>query len=264
MSEQAFNLTGRTALITGATGYLGESMARCLAQAGAHVYINSRSSERCETLASSLRADGLKASEAVFDVAQEQEVDAFFCEFSDPLHILVNNAYAGAAGSIAHSTPRQYQESYKITVTAAHLLLVHGKSALQKAVKQSGDASVINIASMYGLVTPDADLYASSEQMNPPFYGAAKAALLHWSRYASREFASLGIRVNCLSPGPFPSETTQATQPEFINALSKKVPLGRIGHPNDLSGPLLLLASSSSQFMTGANIVVDGGWTCNT
>ena len=261
-AEASFTLDGKNALITGATGYLGSQMARCLASAGARVYINARSAERCNELVVALQQAGLQAEPAFFDILEVEAVEHFFSTLAAPLHVLVNNAYAGGAGSIAHASEEQYRQSYEVTVAAAHTMLVQALPALQRAVLESGDASVINIGSMYGLVTPDVELYQSPAVMNPPFYGAAKAALIHWSRYAAREFASSGIRVNTLSPGPFPSSETQLAQTDFVRGLAERVPLGRVGEPNDLDGPLLLLASSASKFMTGSNLVVDGGWTC--
>jgi NAD(P)-dependent dehydrogenase (short-subunit alcohol dehydrogenase family) len=98
--------------------------------------------------------------------------------------------------------------------------------------------------------------------VNPPFYGAAKAALLQWTRYAASEFGKEGIRVNAVSPGPFPSLAMKAANPDFIEALAAKVRMGRIGASDEIKGPMLFLASSAASFVNGANIVVDGGWTC--
>ena len=170
ISNDLFTLEGKRALLTGATGYLGEFMARCLARAGAIVYINSRSEDRCQELTDRLRGEGLAAHNAVFDVTNDQEVGAFFERLSDPLHVLVNNAYAGGSGSIRYASPTDYGASYEVTVTAAHTLLVQALPALQRAVEESADASVINIGSMYGVVTPDPRLYESAKAMNPPFY----------------------------------------------------------------------------------------------
>ena len=260
---EIFSLQGKTALISGATGYLGSAMTHAFAEAGAHVLINSRSRERSETLRNSLIDSGLSAEIAVFDVTAQEDIEGFFCSLQGrSLHVLINNAYAGGSGNIEQLPSSDYNESYDVTVLAAHHLLKAALPNLRKAILEVGDASIINIASMYALVSPDQRIYESENSVNPPCYGAAKAALLHWSRYAACEFGHEGIRVNSISPGPFPSDTVQKTDPAFIKTLSKKVPMGRIGLPDEIRGPALFLASSASSFVTGANIVVDGGWTC--
>jgi len=260
---QVFSVHGKTALVTGATGYLGSAMAFVLAEAGAHVLVNSRSLERSEALVKSLVDSGYSAESAVFDVTNQQGIDRFFSGLQEkPLHVLINNAYVGGGGSIELSKAEAYADSYDVTVLAAHNLLKAALPALRKAVQQDGDASVINLASMYAMVSPDQRIYESASGVNPPFYGAAKAALLQWTRYAACEFGAEGIRVNSISPGPFPSESVQKNSPAFIERLASKVPMGRIGLSDEIKGPILFLASSASTFVNGANIVVDGGWSC--
>jgi NAD(P)-dependent dehydrogenase (short-subunit alcohol dehydrogenase family) len=256
-----FTLQGKTALLTGATGHLGRAMALALAQAGARVLANGRDAAKVQALVDSLRAEGLAAEALVFDVANKEAIDAALRPFaSEPIHVLVNNAYAGGAGTIEHSEAAQYGGSYGITVVAAHNLLRAALPSLRLAARDGG-ASVINIASMYAVVSPDPRLYDDPAGANPPFYGAAKAALLQWTRYAACEFGPQGIRVNSISPGPFPNQAVQETNPAFIGRLASRVPLGRIGRADEIAGPVLFLASPASSFVNGANIAVDGGWT---
>lgn len=260
---QLFSVKGKTALITGATGYLGSAMAFALAEAGAHIFVNSRFQDRSDALVKSLIDSGYSAESAVFDVTNQQEIDKFFLSLQGKtLHILINNAYIGGAGSIELSKTEAYADSYNVALLAANSLLKAALPALRLAVQRVGDASVINLASMYAMVSPDQRIYDSVSAVNPPFYGAAKAALLQWTRYAACEFGHEGIRVNSLSPGPFPSTSVQASSPEFIDKLANKVPLGRIGLSDEIKGPALFLASSASSYVNGSNLVVDGGWTC--
>lgn len=257
------NLRGRTALITGATGHLGTAMAWALAEAGAEVLVNARKTANAESLVGEMREAGLSAQSAVFDVLNDDAVDAAVNHYfrDRPLNILVNNAYAGGGGTIEHASASAYGESYDVAVVSAHRLLRATLPALRRAVSQDGHASVINIASMYGLVSPVARLYDSVNTANPPFYGAAKAALIQWTRYAACEFGSQGIRVNSISPGPFPSCAVREDNPEFVSRLAQCVPLGRVGLAGEIAGPVLFLASSASSYVNGANLVVDGGWT---
>lgn len=260
---QLFNITGKTALITGATGYLGTAMSHILAEAGAHILVNSRSIVKCEALVKTLVDSGHSAESAVFDVSNQQAIENFFMSrIGSPLHILINNAYSGGAGSIEICKADAYAKSYDVTVLAAHNLLIAALPSLRQAVLHCGDASVINITSMYAMVSPDKRIYKSTLKVNPPFYGAAKAALLQWTRYAACEFGAEGIRVNSISPGPFPSDMVQSRNLTFIKKLKNKVPMGRIGLADEIKGATLFLASSASSFVNGSNIVVDGGWTC--
>lgn len=257
-----FSLEGKTALVTGATGHLGSVIARILAEAGARVYINSRSASKVNKLLTEFHTAGLNAEPAVFDITDEHQLSEFFRSKSDlALDILINNAYGGGAGTVKTSKPTSYSYSYDISLVATHNLLQHALGGLRNAVKRRGDASVINIASMYALVSPDLRNYESPEVSNPPFYGAAKAALIQWTRYCACEFGMEGIRFNALSPGPFPNDDVQREFPEFIERLQAKVPLGRIGITDDIQGPALFLASAASKYVNGANLVVDGGWT---
>jgi NAD(P)-dependent dehydrogenase (short-subunit alcohol dehydrogenase family) len=259
---EIFSLKGKTALITGATGHLGASMAVIFAEAGAKVLINSRTTASCDAFVERLKAEGHLAESAAFDVLSNVDVLAFAERLKDePLHILVNNAYVGGSGSVEYAESEAYKTSYDVTLIAAHRLLQAMLPSLRLAAQQCGDASVINLSSMYGLVSPDQRIYDSISVVNPPFYGAAKAALLQWTRYAACEFGKEGIRVNAVSPGPFPSPEVQATNPAFVKKLIEKVPVGRIGISDEIKGPLVFLASSAASYVNGANVVVDGGWT---
>ena len=258
----SFSLVGKTALLTGATGHLGEQMAIALGAAGAKVLVNSRSRQQAAILVEQLTEKGYLAVPLVFDVTDQQKIDKAMSQLLDePLSILVNNAYAGAGGTVETSSTSQYQESYDVSVLSAHRLLKACLPILRESVRRNGDASVINIASMYGMVSPDRRLYDSPTETNPPFYGAAKAALIQWTRHAACELGKEGVRVNSISPGPFPSASTQASTPAFVEKLASRVPLGRVGRAEEIQGPLLFLASTASSFVTGSNLVVDGGWT---
>ena len=113
---------------------------------------------------------------------------------------------------------------------------------------------------MYGTVSPDPSIYGDSGYDNPPNYGAGKAAIIQFTRYMACHLAKDGIRVNSVSPGPFPSPEVQENK-QFITNLEKKTPLGRIGQPYEIKGIVVFLASAASSYVTGQDIHVDGGWT---
>jgi len=259
---EIFSLKGKTILLTGATGYLGSAISWALARAGANVLINSRNQKRVQDLVMAINADGLLAESAVFDITDEVTVSEFFKKRAGlPLHCLINNAYAGSGGTIETASDEDYHRSFEIAVVCSSRVLRHALSGLRLAVRACKDASIINIASMYGSVSPDLRLYSSIEDSNPPFYGAAKASLIQWSKYAACQFGPEGIRVNTISPGPFPSKEVQEFNPEFVAKLANKVPMRRVGQANELQGVTVFLASSASSFVNGINLHVDGGWT---
>ena len=203
----------------------------------------------------------LDVEPAVFDITNEIQVISFFKSISGkPIDILVNNAYSGNAGSIETATSQDYALSYDVTVIAVQNIVQNAMPMLKLAAKKNGQASVINIASMYGLVSPDMSVYSEKKSSNPPFYGAAKAALIQWTKYAACEFGVDGVRFNSISPGAFPNKLAQNNN-NLIKNIEKKIPMNRIGQPEELIGALIFLASNSSSYVTGTNIIVDGGWT---
>lgn len=260
--KKNLSLESKNILVTGATGYLGSAISYGLADIGARVFINGRNRNRVEKVVRELNELGYLATPAVFDVNDEQSVRSWFLQFGDPLHGLVNNAYAGGAGTIEIAREEDYRTSFEISIVASHRLLQCALPFMRLAVKETTNSALVNIGSMYGIVSPDIRLYDSKGLANPPFYGASKAALLQWTRYAACEFGPEGIRVNAISPGPFPSSEVQTANPEFIDKLSKKVPLGRVGGAEEIQGAVAFLLSDASTFVNGTNLVVDGGWTC--
>jgi NAD(P)-dependent dehydrogenase (short-subunit alcohol dehydrogenase family) len=260
-----FRLDGRVAFLTGAAGLLGRPLARALASAGAHVVLNGRTQNALEAFADELKSAGLSASVACFDVTDETAVRrhiALIGEQYRRLDVLVNNASAGMPGTIESATAQDFEQIYRVNVVAAFQLLQAAIPLLKNAgSSREAGSTVINIASMYGSVSPDPSIYGTSGANSPPYYGPAKAGLIQLTRYAACHLASQRIRVNCISPGPFPSAKYLERDPEFHGRLQAKNPMHRTGSPAELQGPLLFLASDASSYVTGINLAVDGGWT---
>lgn len=261
ITTDLFSLKNKKIFLTGGTGHLGKSMAVGLGLMGAHLILHVRSDEKKKNLCDYLGQLGISCEFTDFDLLDELAIQNFFKNYVDPINCIINNAYEGSLGTLENSSANEYLKSFNVGVVTAHNILKYAVSNLREAVEIHGDASVINIASMYGMVSPDFRNYPSSDKVNPPFYGAAKAALIQLSKYAACELGVHGIRVNSISPGPFPSESTQKLDPDFVFRLSQKTPLFRIGKSQEIVGPVVFLASAASTYITGSNVVVDGGWT---
>jgi NAD(P)-dependent dehydrogenase (short-subunit alcohol dehydrogenase family) len=257
-----FDLTGRVALVTGSSGHLGRAISRALADAGATVWLNARDAGRLDALAKELTAAGLDARPLPFDVTDPAAVAGALdtlAAASGRLDVLVNNAHVGRSGSFTAATRDDFTAATDLAVGAAHGLTVAALPLLEAATAD-GSPSVVNIASMYGMVSPDPGNYAAEELQNPPYYGAAKAALLQLTRHAATHLAGRGVRVNAISPGPFPV-AAPPSDPGLLDRLGRRVPLGRVGRPEEMGTAVLFLASPASSFVTGVNLPVDGGWT---
>ena len=260
-----FRLDGRVAFLSGATGHLGRAMAVAMAGAGAHVVLNARNVEALESFAKTLQAQGHKVSVACFDVTDKGAVGEHIAKIGHQhgrLDVIVNNASAGRTGTIESASAEDFEQVYRVNVVASFEILRAALPLLRESARKTpGGASIVNIASMYGSVSPDPSIYGTSGANNPPHYGAAKAALIQFTRYAACHLAVERIRVNCISPGPFPAAKYLERDPQFAERLSAKNPMRRVGDPMELQGPLLFLASDASSYVTGIDLAVDGGWT---
>jgi NAD(P)-dependent dehydrogenase (short-subunit alcohol dehydrogenase family) len=259
-----FGIADKVCIVTGGAGHLGSAMASALAEAGAHVWIVSRNQTNCARLAGQLADSGLRAEAFAVDVTKPHEIKNLISVIGDRhgrLDIIVNNAHGGGPGTMEQSDMSKYVQAMELAVGAAATFVNEARSLLAAAAMREGDAAVINVSSMYGMVSPDPRIYGTSGLNNPPHYGAAKAGLLQYTRYAACHLAPLGIRVNAISPGPFPRDVICQQDPAFCEILAERVPLGRIGRPQDLAGAVVFLASPAARYITGVNLPVDGGWT---
>ena len=255
-----FSLKGKVAIVTGGAGHLGFAIAEGLAGAGANVVIAGRDESQCQELADKLsKKYNIHAIGKKLDISSMDIVKNCMKELNrdmGAIDILVNNAFFGKQGNIETVSEQDWLEGIDGTI--------HGVFRCTQAVIPYMESRkygvIINISSIYGIASPDPRVYGDSGYDNPPSYGAGKAAILQFTRYAACHLATKGIRVNAISPGPFPDPEVQQNQ-RFISNLENKVPLGRIGQPGDLMGAVVFLASQASNYITGQNIIVDGGWT---
>jgi gluconate 5-dehydrogenase len=254
-----FDLHGRVAIVTGACGWLGSAMSRGLAEAGATVVATSRDAGQAVEFAASLPGTGhLGIGLAQSDTDALPGFVAGVVERLGRVDVLVNNAYGGTAPSIDSATAADFDNAYHTGVTAYFLL---AREVADHLRSRRAPGAIINIASMYGVVGSYPDAYTDLPVNSPPNYHALKGGLVHLTRHLAVYWARYGIRVNAISPGPFPKPETHERQPEFIHRLEARTPIGRMGRPEDLKGTVVLLASDAGAYITGQNLLVDGGWT---
>lgn len=261
MNMNLFDLSGKTVLITGGAGHLGTAVSEALAAYGAELFIASRDKGKCENLADSLNQKyGGSCHGIAIDISSEKSVSYCVNEilnYSGKIDVVINNAAYSVTGFFEDLTEETWKRAIDGTINSTFRVCF----AVIPHMVKAGKGSIINIASMYGLVSPNPDLYQGEVRFNnPACYGAGKAAVLQLTKYIAGYYGSKGIRCNSITPGPFPSKTVQKTQ-WFVDSLAKKTMLKRIGRPEDLAGAVLLLASDCSSYITGSNICVDGGWT---
>lgn len=260
--DALFDLRGRAALVTGGTGHLGSALSRCLAEAGATVIVAGRDSDRCRRFAATLPAvAGPPHGGVVLDQVDEASRSAGFeaaVELAGGgLDILVNNSIDRP--TVTHDLTDVSAEEFDAQLRNNTAYFILARMMHQHAVARSVPASIVMIGSMYGLVGSYPDAYEGVSVASPVQYHALKGGTIQMTRHLAVYWARDGVRVNCLSPGPFP--VPGGIPAEMERRLCGKTPMGRMGLRHELKGPLLLLTSDAGSYITGQNLVVDGGWT---
>ena len=257
-----FDLDGMGIGLTGGAGYLGRAMALGLADAGATVVtcdLNESSLKALDAEVAKRERRGRVITLAV-DICNEDMRREFLDRIETETGAIagwINNAYSGATGLLQNATREQIETS--VVNGLARVIEITRDVANRMIPRKAG--AIVNLGSMYGMVSPQPDAYVNHQAFhNPPAYGAAKAGVLQYTKYAACHLGEHGIRVNAVSPGPFPSERVRSEE-GFENQLANRVPLGRVGRPDELVGAMVFLLSSASSYITGHNLFVDGGWT---
>lgn len=263
-TQQYYDLQDKVALVTGGAGWLGTPMAEALAEMGATVAVVDLNGEAVEKVVSALQARDLKAIGKVGDTIEEASLRGIIDAVADQcgrLDVLVNCAYWTPTPLLDETKAADMQGAF----AAATAYMV---AAQQAAIhmRKVGGGSIINIGSMYGLVTGYPKVYEGLVNPNPITYQASKGAVVQITRHLAVYYAKDGIRVNTVSPGAFPNPEnpeykTDPNLNEFVARLADSTPMGRIGRPEEFKGPISFLASQASSYVTGQNLLVDGGWT---
>ena len=261
--SELMSLKGRVAVITGGAGHIGSAMAEALAELGANIVILDISLEACLPVCERISKEyAVEVLPLAVDLAQEEHIRTVPDEVAnkfDRLDIIVNcAAFVGTSKLQGWITPFEEQsadtwrQALDVNLTAPFLLT----QACTPALKESGHGSVINIASIYGIQGPDMRLYEGTNMGNPAAYATSKGGLLQLTRWLATVLAPV-VRVNAITPGG----VSRSQPEEFQRRYIERTPLKRMGVEEDFKGAVAYLASDLSSYVTGQNIIVDGGWT---
>ncbi len=267
-----FDLTGRVAILTGGAGLLGRQYTRTLLEAGARVVVADVNAEIACSAAQAATAEvGGEAIGWGIDVRRKAEVEKMVTDVHERyqrVDILINNAAidpkfdAGTAARQANTFEDYpldlWQESLDVNLTGAFLC----SQSVGKIMVAQQRGAIVNICSTYGVVAPDQRLYqrpgeAEQKLFKPAPYSVTKAGIAHLTRYLAAYWGDKGIRVNTLTPGG----VYNSQDDDFVTKYAARTPLGRMARQNEMNGAMLFLVSDASSYMTGSNLVVDGGWT---
>ncbi|MEQ3763133.1 MAG: SDR family oxidoreductase [Alcanivorax sp.] len=250
--QTLFDLTGRIALVTGASRGIGESIAKLLAAAGAHVIISSRKIEGCQTVADAIVAEGGSAEALACHIGDMEQIDACFAHIEEKhgkLDILVNNAAANPYfGHILNTDLAAFEKTVDVNIRGYFFMCVKGGQLMKK----NGGGSIINVASVNGMVPGDFQ----------GIYSITKSAVISMTKSFAKECATLGIRVNALLPGLTDTKFASAltSNEAILKQAMMHIPMKRVAMPEEMAGAVLFLASDAASYTTGTSINVDGGY----
>ncbi len=270
--QDKFDLKGRTAVVTGGAGLLGAEFCRTLAEAGACVSVVDVNRQVAESVAGGLTKTGYRVKAFAADVTEPKSVNALvdgvLAEFGG-LDVLVNSAALDpkfdaeamkrgiTPGSFEDYPLADWNAALNVNLTGLFLMT---QACVKPMLERGKQGSIINICSTYGLNGPDQRIYVKDGKRvayKPVYYTVTKAGVLGFTRYLAAYYAGTSIRVNALTPGGVFNNHEEY----FVRNYSAKTILGRMARKDEMNGALLFLASDASSYMTGSNVVVDGGWT---
>ena len=249
-------LDNKVALVTGAAGQLGKQFCQVLAKEGAEVWVSDLNFDSCERVKNAL-CNPSKHSSICLDVSNKESVRSAIMEIekqSKRLDILVNNAGIQVFTPFEERTFDEFMNVLKVN-TGGAFLCIQEATKLMRELGICG--SIINIGSIYGIVSGDPRIYTDCARTTSECYGISKAAVIYMSKYFAVHLAKYNIRVNCISPGGVFNDQGE----DFVRNYSYRTPMGRMANEADMGGALIFLASDNSAYMTGQNLVIDGGWT---
>lgn len=250
--QSLFDLSGRIALVTGASRGIGESIAKLLASAGAHVIVSSRKIDGCQRVADDIISAGGSAQALACHIGEMDQIEQCFATIEEQhgkLDILVNNAAANPYfGHILDTDLNAFQKTTDVNIRGYFFMSVLGG----KLMKKSGGGSIVNVASVNGMVPGDLQ----------GIYSITKSAVIAMTKSFAKECAQLGIRVNALLPGLTDTKfaSTLTSNDAILKQAMMHIPMKRVAMPEEMAGTVLYLASDASSYTTGSCINVDGGY----
>lgn len=261
--KERSSLVGRTALVTGGAGHIGSKVAGALAEMGAAIAVVDLNAESCERAAAGIReSHGTPAAAFACDLSDEAAVRAAPAaveSWRGSLDVIVHTAafvgttnVAGWAAPFEEQTVDAWDRAIRVNLTSAFVLA----QAAHPLLKRSSGASIVMIGSIYGLVAPDMRLYDGTTMANPAGYAASKGGLLQLTRYLASLMAP-EVRVNMVSPGGVWRGQPEVFRERYVN----RTPLRAMATEDDITGAVVYLATGLSSYVTGSNLIVDGGWT---
>lgn len=261
-AKDLFSLDGRVAIVTGGRGLYGASISAGLCEMGATVIIASRNGAKCDEYAATLREQGYRAYGLSLDLSDDDSINALVAEVlthEGHIDILVNNAVDRSnMVPLAIATRDKLQDSMNTNLNGQILL---SKAVIEAMIPQ-GSGSIINISSMRGLDCPHFPFYPESMGDQPVTYTTEKWAMVGLTKYMAGRYGKHHIRVNCIAPGGFnPGLSDDPDKKAFVETYIANCPLGCWANEDDIKGPVVFLASDAANYITGATIVMDGGWT---
>ena len=257
--KDLFRLDKKIAIVTGAYGYLGSEISKTLAGFGANVILVGRNEKKMKDFYKQNIELFEKSEYFISDVTDEKEFKKIVEKTNKKyksIDILVNNAYGKQNEPFEKLTKQTWNEAIENTITHYFTCIQAVSPYMLKAKK----GSIINIASIYGFLGTDQRIFKPIGKKSPIHYSVSKGGTLQLTKYLATLWAEKGIRVNAISPGHMPPKRGPEN-PKYMKELTSRIPLGRIGNPSDLAGATILLASNASSYITGQNIIVDGGWS---
>jgi len=246
-------MKNKIVLITGATGQLGRQYSKAFANEGANVWISDLDINNCLALKKELPG---KHEAIELDVSQEKNVIECFqtiYKISKKIDVIINNAGIAVFEPFEERKFEDFMNVMKVNAGGTFLMIKHGSELM----KLNKGGSIINIASVYGIVSGDPRIYTDCKRNTSEVYGASKAAIIHMTKYFAVHLAKYNIRVNSISPGGIFNNQGD----NFVKNYSYKTPMNRMGDETELAETALFLSSDASSYITGQNIVVDGGFT---
>jgi len=250
--SEGFDLAGKVALVTGASRGIGEAIAKTLAAHGAHVIVSSRKAEACAAVVDAIRKDGGRAEAQACHIGDMAQIEAIFATIEKAhgrLDILVNNAATNPYyGPIVDTDLGAFQKTVDVNIRGYFFMSARGA----KLMAAHGGGAIVNVASINGVVPGDLQ----------GVYSITKAAVISMTKAFAKECGAMGVRVNALLPGATATKFASALveNPKIHDRLVKRVALGRVAQPDEMSGAVLYLVSPAASYTTGACLVVDGGF----